>query len=681
MTRDLTRLFRPKSIALFGGAWAVNVVAQLKKSGFDGDIWPVNPKRADILGVPCIADIAGLPRAPDAAFVGVNREATIDVVAALSAMGAGGATLFASGFSESEAEGTGGNALQEKLVQAAGQMPVIGPNCYGFLNYLDNVTLWPDQHGGSVVDRGVAIISQSSNIAINMTMQARGLPLAFVAAAGNQAQTGAADIASAFLDDERITAIGFYMEGFGDIHALEALAQKAALLGKPVVALKVGRSEGSRAAAKTHTASLAGSAAASSALLKRLGFVEVFDIETFLETLKLLHFFGPLPGNNVLSVSCSGGETSLMSDMAEASQIAFKPFGETQRQALKELLGPIVTIANPLDYHTFIWGDTPRMTAVFSAALAEGFDLAAFVLDLPRADRCDPSGYQCALDAIIAAKKATGARVAILGSMPENIPESMARSFAAQGIVTLNGMRAGLAAIDAAISAGKILGNAPGSRPLSLAKYGFKSFMLDEAAAKTSLARHGLAVPANVVGATAGEAVDLALAQLRFPLAAKAMGVAHKTEAGAVAIGIRDAAGLRAAVSAMPQEHGFLIEEMAIGGIGELIIGVSRDETGLFLLTIGAGGIATEVLRDTAHLLLPATKAEIIGALESLKTWPLFSGYRGRPSADPESIADAVLAVQRYVLADPYVIGIDVNPLIVRQHDAIAVDALIFTGE
>jgi acyl-CoA synthetase (NDP forming) len=415
---DLSRLLRPRSIALFGGGWAVNVVAQLKKSGFDGDIWPVNPKRADILGVPCLASIDDLPGAPDASFIGVNRDATIEVVERLSAMGAGGATCFASGFLESEAETAGGADLQARLIKAAGDMPILGPNCYGLINYLDNVTLWPDQHGGLPVDSGVAIVAQSSNIAINMTMQARGLPIAYVVAAGNQAQIGASDIASALLDDDRVSAIGLYLEGFGDIRALEDFAARARLKGKPVVAIKIGRSDKARLATMTHTASLAGSAAAGSALLRRLGIIEVQTIAVFLETLKLLHAVGPLPGASIASVSCSGGEASLMADLAATRRNWISPISHpTQRSALKAELGPIVTIANPLDYHTFIWGDTDRMTRVFSTVMEQTFDLTVFILDLPRADRCDPSSYQCAVDAIIAAKLRTGASVAVLASL------------------------------------------------------------------------------------------------------------------------------------------------------------------------------------------------------------------------------------------------------------------------
>jgi acyl-CoA synthetase (NDP forming) len=403
---NLSRLLRPRSIALFGGGWAVNVAAQLKKSGFDGEIWPVNPKRADILGVPCLTSIDDLPSAPDASFIGVNRDATIEVVQRLGAMGAGGATCFASGFLESESETAGGADLQARLIAAAGDMPILGPNCYGLLNYLDNVTLWPDQHGGLPVESGVAIIAQSSNIAINMTMQARGLPVAYVVAAGNQAQTGASDIAAALLDDDRVTAIGLYLEGFGDIRALEAFAAKARAANKPVVAIKIGRSDKARVATMTHTASLAGSAAAGSALLRRLGIIEVETIAVFLETLKLLHVLGPLPGASIASVSCSGGEASLMSDLSSSTNLDYVDFASAQRSALKAELGPIVTIANPLDYHTFIWGDTERMARVFSTVMEQTFDLTVFVLDLPRADRCDPSSYQCAVDAVIAAKDA-----------------------------------------------------------------------------------------------------------------------------------------------------------------------------------------------------------------------------------------------------------------------------------
>jgi acyl-CoA synthetase (NDP forming) len=672
--RDLSRLLRPKSIALFGGTWAANVAAQLRKSGYAGQIWPVNPKRADIHGFPCLASIDDLPTAPDAAFVGVNREASIDIVAELSQMGAGGATCFASGFSESEGEG--GVRLQEQLVEAAGAMPLLGPNCYGLLNYLDNVTLWPDQHGGVRVDRGVAIIAQSSNIAINMTMQARSLPIAYMVAAGNQAQTGVADLGDALLSDDRVTAIGLYLEGFGDIRKLEHFAANARATGRPVVVLKVGRSKKAQAAAVTHTASLSGGAAASTALLRRLGFIEVRSIAGFLETLKLLDAVGPLRGAAICSISCSGGEAGLMADLAEGTRMRFRDFSPAAATALKNELGPIVTIANPLDYHTFIWGDTKRMTRVFATVMSDRFDLCVFVLDLPRADRCDPASYQCAIDAICAARAETGAMVAVLASLPENLSEAAAQDFRAAGIAVLHGMEEGLAAIDAATGTAR---PARDARPLLLAERPIgQAITLTEAGAKRALAKFGLKTPSFVTGVSPERIADASRA-LAFPVALKALGVAHKSEAGAVVLDIASPEALDCAARRMPATgKGFLAEEMITGGLAEILVGIVRDETGLLVLSIGAGGILAELLRDTASLLLPADREEIEHALTSLRIDRLLSGWRGKPAASRGAVVDAILSICAYAEANAEnLLELDVNPLIARAGDAVAVDALI----
>ena len=193
--RDLSRLLRPRSVAVIGGGvWCENVVQQCRAIGFCGPIWPVHPTRFKIAGEVAFSELAALPDTPDAVFVSVNRMLTVQIVAKLAAMGAGGATCFASGFREAQLENKDGADLQDQLRIAAGDMPIFGPNCYGFLNYLDGVALWPDNHGGVRVDCGVAIVTQSSNVAINLTMQSRALPLAYVVTVGNQPQTGLAQI-------------------------------------------------------------------------------------------------------------------------------------------------------------------------------------------------------------------------------------------------------------------------------------------------------------------------------------------------------------------------------------------------------------------------------------------------------------------------------------------------------
>ena len=175
-------------------------------------------------------------------------------------------------------------------------MPLLGPNCYGYINALDGIALWPDQHGCRRVERGVGLITQSSNIALNLTMQRRGLPLAYVVTSGNQAQQGFAAIGRALLEDPRVTALGLHVEGFGDVRAFERLAAVAAASGKPLVVLKSGRSAAARRATLSHTASLAGSDAGAHALLRRLGVARVDTPTALLETLKLLHVHGPSLG-------------------------------------------------------------------------------------------------------------------------------------------------------------------------------------------------------------------------------------------------------------------------------------------------------------------------------------------------------------------------------------------------
>jgi len=678
MIGKLDRLLNPKSIALFGGAWAENVIQQLQKSGYAGKVWPVHPKRDTICGIPCFKDISELPDPPDASFVGVNRALSIDIISKLNEMDAGGATCFASGFLESDAEGTGGADLQAKLIEAAGDMPILGPNCYGLINYLDNVTLWPDQHGGRPCEKGVAIIGQSSNVLINMTMQKRSLPIAYTIAAGNQAQTSMNDIASYLLDDERVTAIGLYIEGFGDIRKLEAMSKKARKLGKPIVAIKTGKSEKSKLATLTHTASLAGGAAASSALMKRLGIVEVGSIAVFLETLKLMHVCGPLKGNSISSMSCSGGEAGLISDMAEGTKINFRDLSPTASAKLKDALGPIVTIANPLDYHTFIWGDEEKTAAVYSAVFSDDYDLNVLIMDIPSKDRCDASAWEPALKALKQAKANTDTNVAMLATLPENLSEQLSDELITHGIVPMHGLEEMILAIDAVVGSGEIAGGT--SEPALLAAEPTSETVLDEAQSKEALSSFGMPFPKNATVQYAAEIAD-AVSDLNFPVVLKGLGIAHKSEAGAVILNLPNAKDVQLAAESMKGVSGFLIEEMVPTPIAEILIGVTRDATGVFLLTIGAGGVMTELLEDSASLIIPSSREDISNAVLKLKIAKILTGYRGKPSADMEAILDAVEAVQAYCIENPNLIELDINPLMALENYAMAVDALIKLGD
>lgn len=184
----LDRLLRPRSIAVIGGGvWCTNVVRECTKIGFGGPVWPVHPSRADIGGVATYPSVEALPETPDACFIGINRTAPVEVLRVLRAAGAGGAVCFAAGFSEARAELADGGALQDALRAAADGMPFLGPNCYGFVNALDGAALWLDRHGLIPRESGVAILTQSSNVALNLSMQARALPIAYIGTVGNDA--------------------------------------------------------------------------------------------------------------------------------------------------------------------------------------------------------------------------------------------------------------------------------------------------------------------------------------------------------------------------------------------------------------------------------------------------------------------------------------------------------------
>lgn len=659
----IERLLRPRSIAVLGSGWAENVIEQCGKMGFDGPIWPVHPKRATVGGLPAYPSVRDLPAPPDAVFIGVNRFATVEVVRELAAMGAGGAICFASGWEEAGEAG-----LQAELVAAAGGMPILGPNCYGVINYLDGALLWPDQHGGKRVQRGVALISQSSNIVINLTMQARGLPVAYVACLGNAAQVGLAELAAALLADERVTALGLYIEGIDDAPGFAALAEAARAAGKGIVCIKSGKTELSRAAAASHTASLAGGGAASSAFLRQAGIAEVETPEVLLETLKIFHQHGPKLGPRICSLSCSGGEAGLVADLAAPVGIDFPPVPEAQRTRLGEILGPIVTIANPLDYHTFIWGDGPRTTDVFATMLS-AYDAGIFIIDPPRPDRCDPASYGPALEAIAAAQEMTGRPAFPVASLPENFDEALAEAFMARGLVPLMGLGTALQAIRAAQRADV----ARGWRPLP-ALPARDSRLLDEAEGKALLAAQGVPVPRAV---TATSLAALTPAGLTAPFALKGLGFAHKTEAGAVRLGLSTLDGQ----AEMPGATGYLLEEMVTGVVAEMLLGLRRDPVYGLTLTLGMGGVTAEVLADTVTLVWPVAEDEVLAALRRLRLWPLLSGYRGRPVADVAAFAALAVQLGQAMAADPTLEEIEINPVMLRAEGAVAVDALIRRAE
>ena len=681
MATDLSRLLNPRSICAIGGREATRVVEQCRRMAFAGAVYPVHPARDEVAGLPCFRSVEDLPEPPDAAFVGVRRDRTVEVVRALAARGAGGAVCYASGFAETGKEGA---ALQAALVEAAGDMPILGPNCYGLINYLDGAPLWPDQHGGMRRDGGVAIVSQSSNLAITLTMNLRAVPIAAVVTLGNRARVGTADVLDTLLEDGRITAVGLLVETLEDATALAAAARKARAKRIPLAACKLGRSEDGARLTVSHTASLAGSEPAADAFFRRTGIAHAHSLPALLETLKLLHAGGPLDGRDIASLSCSGGEAALMADAVDRRRLQARPLAREERGRVAATLNDLVTVSNPLDYHTFTWGDADRLTATFTAMLGCGFDLGLLVIDPPRRDRCTDREWHITFDAFEAALRRTGARGCVLATLPESFPEALAENLLARGIAPLAGVDEGLAAVEGAADIGEAWAanriGIEGPRPL--AGGGRREVVLTEREAKERLARAGIPVPRGELARSPEEAVAAA-ARGGAPVAVKAVGrgLAHKSERGAVRLGLEAPAAVEAAARALlPLGDGLLVEQMVGDGVAEVIVGVNRDPQVGLVLVIGSGGVLAELAADRVVFLPPASRGEIEAAVSELRVAALIEGFRGRPKGDRAALVDAVLAVQRFALdhADR-LIELDLNPVIVRPAGGgvVAVDALL----
>jgi acyl-CoA synthetase (NDP forming) len=673
----IAALLRPRSVAVFGGSWAEALISQSRRMGFTGEIWPVHPKLGEIGGHRCFRSVDDLPGAPGASFVGVNRELTIEIVRQLAARKAGGAICFASGFGEA---GPHGEKLQAALIEAAGDMPVIGPNCYGYINYLDGALLWPDLHGSRRVSRGVAVIAQSSNVSINLTMNRRSLDLAYVVALGNQAKIGLADMIGALSEDPRVTAIGLYIEGISDTKAFADASIEARRRGKPIVALKVGRSEHAAELARSHTASLAGSDGVASALLRRLGVARVDSLPALVETLKLLHVAGPLPDASLVSLSCSGGEASIMADSAHGRGVYFPAFSPDQTARIKATVNPIVTVSNPFDYHTFDWGDRPKLQRTFEAVMEGPQALTALVLDYPKRELGPSPAWDASAEALCAAAQTTGRRAAIIATLPECMPEEKAAEFHAKGVAAFAGIDDALTAIEAAAFIGGTKPAAFAAQPREAGPAHGQPRSMTEWEAKRILAAAGVPVSDGALCTTRQEAIDAAQRLGAVAMKAVSPTLLHKTELNAVALNVKAEAVGTVFDRLIALGDAVLVEAMVAQSVGELIVGISRDTAvGLHML-IGSGGVAAELLRDTQILLLPAGEEEIEAAIRKLKLAPLLLGWRGAPKADLGAAVRAIYALQRFALDNASRLHeLEVNPLMLcaEGRGVHAVDALM----
>lgn len=690
---SLERLLRPRHVAFVGGADAAFSAAQCAGL-FDGPVWGVNPKRRDFDGVPCFPSVSDLPEAPDAVFLAVPRAAALAVVGELAEIGAGGVACFTAGFGEL---GAAGKAAEAELVAAAGDMALVGPNCYGLINYTNGAALWPFGAGSERCGEGVALVMQSGMLPANLTMNERSLPISYVISAGNQAMLTIEDYIAQLVDDPAVTAFGVYIEGIRSVEKFARAALDALRSNKPVVVLKAGKSALASSLAVSHTGSLAGTDDAFQALFDETGVIRVDSPVELVETLKLLSVSGAPRGRRLAAFTCSGGDAVMLADYAQSLGLELAQPSPAAKQKLESLLPDIATVTNPLDYTTPLWGNTETMPKVFEALIEDGYDAAVVVQDFPPAHiHDDPGLYRNDARSFITACNRVGVPGAVCSDLPENIDRESRAMMLAGGVTPLQGLDAGLDALANACRYGAsrpaLLENARAFSPLPVPAFDCNRRVLDEWQGKQRLREHGIALPDGLCLRRAD--FPLTDPPLGFPLAVKLVSaeLPHKSDAGAVRLGISDLDALNGAVEAIEAAvrrrapelscDAFLIETMVEDVIAELMVGITCDAQFGPLLVIASGGVLVEVVRDARTLLLPTSPQRIREALESLKSFPLLQGFRGRPAADIDAVVGAIAKIAGFaVAASGSLVEMDINPLMIRADGAIAADVMIVEAD
>ena len=685
--KNFRRLLKPRHIAFIGGRYAIIAINEARRRGFDGEMLAVNPTRTDLVGVECVASIEDLPVAPDAVYLAIPADNVVDALRSLSVIGAGGVVCFSAGFKEA------GNTQKEKdLVDATGDMALIGPNCYGIINYIDNSALWSFEHGGWSPGYGAAIITQSGMFSSDITMSQRSLPLAYMVSAGNQAVLGPEDFLEFFAEDPAVRAIGLHLEGLQNIPKFESAALKALSKGKPVVVLKTGSSTIGSELTVSHTGSLSGSAELYEAFFQRVGIISVTNPSQFLETLKLLCIVGAPKGKRVAGFTCSGGGATMLADHAERIDLVFPVVDPKQEKDLSALLPDIATVSNPLDYTTPIWGQAEMTYPVFAKAIsAIEADTAVLLQDYPAAGLdSSKSFYRADAIAFAEATAEKGLPAIICATLPENMDLETRQLLISKGVAPMQGIHETLNAIQDSANWKEARSYILSEKPEHLLRAipSSEKRVLPESEGKDWFKRNSFNVPEGKI--VSAQQLGKAANAVGYPVALKMISrrLAHKTEAGAVVLNLKDEGSLRLAASKMKSDVAaydakavsdlFLVEAMSPTPLAELIINFRQDPQFGAALVLGSGGVLVELLADSATLLLPTRPVEIIRVLKSLRVGRLLEGFRGRPAADIEQVATEIYKLSvTYQKNMKTIAEIEINPLFVYQAEVSAIDVLI----
>jgi acyl-CoA synthetase (NDP forming) len=678
---SLDYLLKAKSVAIVGaserGRWQKKIFLNLREYGYEGEVFPINPNRPEVWGEHCYPDLASLPNPVDHALVMLPADPALEFLEQEAKRGLKAATIYAAGIGEGDdpQSRARGKKLREICEQSG--LRVCGPNCMGVMSLREKLFLYPNSELCTAPVGSAAVLFQSGGSLQFWTKTAieRGLSFSYLVSSGNELDVDTADYINFFVDDPNTSLIIMFMEGVRRPGPFLEAAQRALAARKPIVILKVGRTEQARAAAYSHTGAIAGDYDVFRAMCDRYGIVLCDSLDDMLETALALQS-GRLPtGSGVGIVASSGGILDLLHDYADEEQVVLPALAAPTTDAISSLVTREVSVKNPLDAAVTGFANPDALVQICKLMVDDpAVDMLAVSAVLPSDDKsAKPPEPLRDLAA------STGKPVIAFGRMSYMVND-FGRSYQKTvGMPFLQGLRPTLRALHALSFYSSRAG---GSVPVLPAPTG-RSSNLDPARIGKVLKDHDVPPPRSETAASPAEAARMA-ETVGFPVALKllAAGLNHKTEAGAVILGIKSQEEVERAAQELgaradkfgigDKVEGFLVQEMVEGV--EVVVGVREDMQFGPVLMVGAGGTLVELVRDVALALLPVGEPDIRQMLEGLRISRLLAGFRGQAPADVDALVRAVLGLARFYLAHRmWLTEVEINPLIVRrEHEGVA---------
>lgn len=682
MNSPITALLRPKSIAVVGaspkpGSFGATLSGAIQSLGYAGGLHLVNPRYERIGDMPCHPSLAAVPGGADCAAFAVGDALIVDAVEAAAEAGVKGAVLFGRAHGDTPDGRSRMDAIRS-IARGAG-MAICGANCMGFLNLHDRLQMTAMPFRDLPLPSGVALISHSGSSWSGLVGNRRQMGFDYAVSAGQELATGIADYIRHFLQQTEVRVIACVLETMRDPEGFIEVAEMAAARGVPIIVLKLGRSEASKHFAISHSGALSGANAAYDAMFARYGIISVRSLDELLDTAELMAMTRPMTAPGIALGTDSGGERQLIVDLAADRGLPFATLQPDTLAAVAAHLDPGIEPSNPLDY----WGDGGDVMAPVLTEMARdpGVGLVVMAANLPP----DRNFSEMSAAAIRRVHADTDKPVVVMGNIATTLSPTIAAELRSRGIAVLMGTVTGLAAMAHLrdYRFGRHRTATASDLPLPATGQG----ILDAAPQDSLRSADGFRILESVGipcspftdVRTPGDIAAFA-ARHGLPIALKIddAAIAHKSDLGGVILGIRTLAEASAAMALLRKRHpGAPIIAQAMAEGVEIVLGMTTDPDFGPLVTIGMGGIFTEVFRDATAVLPPFGEDEALRALKGLKGFPLLTGARGKPPVDLDALCSLIARFSAFAAgARGKIAEIEINPVLAGPDGAVAVDCI-----